>query len=540
MGAISSKEPFTEQRVAIEDNRGVLMKSCYQKLLNNTVKLNLRWALLAICLSFALSKYAFAGYTLTLDGNGGVYDGQEVVTIEVTDDSDIVDFSEYSFTKQGSAHVGWEWTRPDGKTDWSLGDRTFSLDSYPGDEGVREFREKWIEAPADSVAILYAVKDKYLTQDHEQYRILRVNETLPDAVWKVSDDGELVKRKVLEWRTLYDWKAYAAGEKVPASSELVRMTPVLMEPARLPTPTGLSWNLDYLYRGTDSEPANVSGMVSWRAIENAEMVCLTIYYRADVVDDWAAIADYQIDAEKFTNHNYCSSPVFMQLTNLLESGEYCFTVQALGDGIEFSDSDVSEKSEVYAFDKQEDGRFRSPVHARWCGNEMQWDVDYNDEVDVLGYWLTIYSSENGCIFAEFIPSEIETTKLTLPLAERFGDGSYSFQVVAVPADITQHYSARGFQGPYRMLRADGTEPDGIAVSLSEPNEWAGAASVILAVYDADGRMIGVAEAEPTDEGGSYVCLSIACESARVSLGKAIYMNSNGSPASSAEVFDFGD
>ena len=91
-----------------------------------------------------------------------------------------------------------------------------------------------------------------------------------------------------------------------------------------------------------------------------------------------------------------------------------------------------------------------------------------------------------------------------------------------------------------MLRADGTEPDGIAVSLSEPNEWAGAASVILAVYDADGRMIGVAEAEPTEEGGSYVCLSIACESARVSLGKAIYMNSNGSPASSAEVFDFGD
>lgn len=511
------------------------MNSRCQGKQNRSAAFCLRRLLLTLGLVFVFACPVFASDTLTLDGNGGAYNGSSTVELTIPANG-ALKLDAYSFTRDGYIQVGWEWDRPDGRTDWSIR-MEWDPNTYPATEGVREFRAKWAETLVDSVAILYATKEKYLTQDRERYRILRENEILPDTVWAVSDEGKLTERRVLEWRSLYKWDAYAVGETVAASDELVRLTPVLAEPVQLPTPTELSWNLDYHYRGTDSDPADVPGMISWKTVADAAMVRITIYYRANETDAWEALAGYRLDSEDFPDGKHCSSPVFMQRTNMMESGYYCFAVQALGNGTDYLDSEVSEKSEVFFFEEPEQWLSCDPVHARWRGREMQWDVEGNGE-DVLGYWLTIYNGTSGHVLAKFFPAGTEVTTLKLPLAQRFGDGTYAFQVVAVPNDITQYHSARGFASPYRMLCADGAGPDGVAVSLPDPYTGREAACAILAVYDNNGRLIGVAEEKASDQADSYCCPALACDSTKAAYGKVFYMNSNGTPACAAEVFDF--
>lgn len=115
----------------------------------------------------------------------------------------------------------------------------------------------------------------------------------------------------------------------------------------------------------------------------------------------------------------------------MESGEYYFTVRALGDGNNYTDSEPSMQSNILFYEKPE-AQLSTPTNLRWEDGKAKWD-----EVEGCnGYYYQVYYSKtdnfddrrSGLILGESYRTEEDIWK-------SYGEGYYWFQVQALSLNM---------------------------------------------------------------------------------------------------------
>lgn len=195
---------------------------------------------------------------------------------------------------------------------------------------------------------------------------------------------------------------------------------------KLETPTDLMWGRYYGVHET--EPSAVPGMISWKNAQ--DKVRIKIYREGT-----------DLPVREFTHSSgegyptaYRSDPDFVETD--LGSGTYYFTVQAVGDGIRYADSDIA-TSGTWTYNQPE-AKLPPITAGTWNGPIASWPEIVNDyfgwyhvEVlfsDTLDGKLDRASGVSGLNYAsmeigyDFVPNE--------------GPGYYYFRVRAISNDIT--------------------------------------------------------------------------------------------------------
>jgi len=210
---------------------------------------------------------------------------------------------------------------------------------------------------------------------------------------------------------------------------------------RLSTPTGLLWN--HKYESTWDEtrkeyvdvPVEAIGHVAW--------------ITGELVQDYVEVQFYRVGENGYDEHIYGvshtynrpfmadSSYDFVDLDYIeLETGDYYFTVQALGDGENYADSQIA-KSDIWHYEKP-DATLEDCTNLRWDWPNCLWT---GPEENVLCYDVRVTYrptatgkptdgiNVTGCYSEQF--------KVFDHFLENYGAGYYSFSVKALSSDITK-------------------------------------------------------------------------------------------------------
>lgn len=134
---------------------------------------------------------------------------------------------------------------------------------------------------------------------------------------------------------------------------LLPVTTLAIELPKLPTPTGLTWGIN---RGSNYEE-DIPGYANWSMTGGGKNGCTIQFY--NVENETTFIF-------RTTEVNpYGSSSWFRDISGDLESGTYYFTIQWLGDGINYADSEVV-RSENWEYTKPS-RRLPAPPAPTWDG-----------------------------------------------------------------------------------------------------------------------------------------------------------------------------
>lgn len=218
---------------------------------------------------------------------------------------------------------------------------------------------------------------------------------------------------------------------------------------QLGTPAELTWGRDYDY-GAESY-REIPGFTSWRRVDPSQNKYRIIIYRKGVDEPVSNI-----------RHSYSANDTSLYFSGTgfiegywhenanapadcnMESGTYYFTVQALGDGTQYSDSDVAVSPE-WTYVKP-DASLEAPTNLRWNGRESHWDLP-EDTTDLGGYMVEYYWNDpetgkaidvGGSAWFHYNPNfEDPSDYLENYCIQEFGPGQYTFRVRAVSSDITK-------------------------------------------------------------------------------------------------------
>ena len=164
------------------------------------------------------------------------------------------------------------------------------------------------------------------------------------------------------------------------------------ELTQLAAPTELSWGRDYNW---DGESYNeVPGFISWKVEAPTQNTYRVIIYSEDTGKE-ISNETHPYDANETIL--YCSLPTFItgywydefQSTadSNFASGTYYFTVQALGDGTKYRDSEIV-TSPDWTYTKPTIS-LAAPTNLHWVGRRSLWDPP-EDTSDVGGYMVDYY------------------------------------------------------------------------------------------------------------------------------------------------------
>lgn len=193
-----------------------------------------------------------------------------------------------------------------------------------------------------------------------------------------------------------------------------------------------------------------------------------------------------------------------------ESGDYYFTVQAVGDEEQYKDSPVA-TSPIWHYERPE-AELTAPTGLHWEGQTACWSDESNHAADLYGYEIQF-----RCVAPE---TEAETgTKYTLTMDELssgglkhtlqdwvkdlLGSGTCQFRLRAVSGDITRfrHSQWSAFSAESTQL----TAPSTVAKALDQLLEKYQPAEGSTTLTDEDAESLKQAVAAKKDELASTLC-----------------------------------
>lgn len=227
---------------------------------------------------------------------------------------------------------------------------------------------------------------------------------------------------------------------------------------KLATPTDLQWGMEY--RRTQDEngewqytTAEVPGMISWRNQEPCQ--------------NYFEVCIYAEDGKKVLHGTWEDERVYMSVNDFLfsglESGAYYFTVQALGDGTKYTDSDVA-TSDLWTYTAPE-AQLPQVDGLRWGegaeSRNIYWDdIDAPDGIS-YGYEIGYFYAPN----LDEAPYPCSISRLSSHETRNFWDdlsivepGYYYFTVRALSYDIETVRNGLWSElcGPYDLTEISGS------------------------------------------------------------------------------------
>ena len=218
---------------------------------------------------------------------------------------------------------------------------------------------------------------------------------------------------------------------------------------QLATPTELTWGRDYDWNADTYQ--EVPGYISWKRESPTQNKYQTIVYSRDTGKRVSSM---------WTNYGFSDTSPYFSSTQFIEgywyddyganddynfdSGTYYFTVQALGDGTEYSDSEIA-TSPDWTYTKPT-AILATPTGLYWNGRESHWSPPA-DMSDVGGYVVEYYwydaesqkyiSVGGTSCLDSYSVSESPADYLEDYCIEEYGAGQYYFRVRTLSRDITK-------------------------------------------------------------------------------------------------------
>lgn len=208
------------------------------------------------------------------------------------------------------------------------------------------------------------------------------------------------------------------------------------ELTQLTTPTDLTWGK--LWGGED-----VSGALSWSVddtgyCQNQFHVCIYLEGKSVPIHE----TRWDMGSEELTE--FCADDIILLD---LDSGSYYFTVQAIGDGTEYSDSEVA-VSDTWTYTKP-DAQLEPISSLSWNWPCATWepleDTAYLYGYDVE-YWFSETEDDEPRPILESWGFPESKDQIPDGSVIYLGDGCYYFRVRALSRDITQYQN-----GPWSEL-----------------------------------------------------------------------------------------
>lgn len=214
---------------------------------------------------------------------------------------------------------------------------------------------------------------------------------------------------------------------------------------RLDAPAELEWGVDYHQFGEKGTRTEIPGVFSWRLGTLRQYRYKVCVYRkdgsgdqlVDVTERWyGGDRGGNVEMPDGSRRSSC----FRFLLEDRESGDYYFTVQALGDGNGYESSPAA-RSGVWHYEKAAE-RLGTPGRPAYDGKQFSWSVP--DCGSAMGRHARFYFSAekdgepveagNGSVVTR-PPDETETAGLPDLALEECGSGWYSVRVRTISRDL---------------------------------------------------------------------------------------------------------
>ena len=216
---------------------------------------------------------------------------------------------------------------------------------------------------------------------------------------------------------------------------------------QLAAPTELNWGRDYNWNSTDYN--DVPGFISWKRETPTQNIYQIIIYSRDTgkeINDVTHHYDTSETTPYFTSTQFIEGYWYDEQSAAegwnFDSGTYYFTVQALGDGTKYSNSEIA-TSPDWTYTKPA-ASLAAPTNLHWVGRRSLWDPPANASgvggYMVEYYWYDAESQEyisvGGTSYLDSYSDESPEDYLEDYCIEEYGAGQYYFRVRALSSDIT--------------------------------------------------------------------------------------------------------
>lgn len=249
---------------------------------------------------------------------------------------------------------------------------------------------------------------------------------------------------------------------------------------RLDTPSELEWGVDYHRFAETGQRTEIPGMFSWKLGNLRQYHYKVCIYRTgggedqlvDVTERWYG-GDRDGNAELADGSRRASC--FRFLLQDRESGDYYFTVQALGDGNEYESSGTA-KSPVWHYEKPA-ARLESASRPAYDEENRLFSWSVADIGPAIGSYTQFYYSaeENGSIqeagngsVHTKVPNQRNTVRLTDLALEECGSGWYCVRVrlLSGEVDTTDSSAWSEFSEPV-YIESNSEKLSGLVENLTE-------------------------------------------------------------------------
>ncbi len=242
----------------------------------------------------------------------------------------------------------------------------------------------------------------------------------------------------------YFFKVRALGEGyLIGDGEWTEVSTQFTQKTKLGTPTDLQWHIDYEYRhynGVALAPTRntVMGNISWlRGLDQAHYNICIYRVNADGEDKLVNDANWRFGSTNW--EPYLDIQDFLLAYPQFESGTYYFTVQALGDGVLYTDGDIAKSGNWTYVNPEEE--LEPLTGLRWDGRNMTWDRP-DDLSGIYGVEVQIYYSATkdgemdslGGMWSTQYQTEFELDDERLM---EYGNGFYWFEARLISKDVTK-------------------------------------------------------------------------------------------------------
>lgn len=160
-----------------------------------------------------------------------------------------------------------------------------------------------------------------------------------------------------------------------------------------------------------------------------------------------------------------------------ESGDYYFTVQAVGDEEQYKDSPVA-TSPIWHYERPE-AALAAPTGLHWEGQTACWSDEVNRADDLYGYLIQFYredpeTGKSPTFIVWLLSKDLASGGLKVPLDDVLSSGTCYFQVQALSRDITSIRHSPASEAASTQLTAPSTVADALDQLLTNytPSEGA--------------------------------------------------------------------
>ena len=335
----------------------------------------------------------------------------------------------YDFDEAAAEHVVWFLTA----NGFSAGDIT----GWAGED-----KEDYLDSVAHYITV-----EEVPWENSERFDIKLTIQSIPGCrltVWPELPDGGHMSNEELE---------------IINTKKLERLTP-------LDAPTDLSWADDYPGNIRCKSGALFQDHLLWALYQVGNPAPLALR-------ETAYSGTYDPDSWRISDLFWAAYHPYPDR----ESGDYYFTVQAVGDEEQYADSPVA-TSPIWHYERPE-AALAAPTGLHWEGQTACWSDEVNRAADLYGYLIQFRCEdpETGKAVSTYDMYDIASLafsglKATLDdqILERLGSGTCYFRIQALSRDIT-----RFRHSPWPAFSAE-------SIQLTAPSTVADALNQLLTYY----------------------------------------------------------